>query len=295
MRNFIPKPQSPSNVFIPSSAFASLMYQVFGEKSIIALAYVMASNFADVILKHTGSFPMLFFFGNKGSGKSFLGSILGGFSGNYVAPFIYPTGTKRELDFYIKHFHNTIAFIDEFKNDSDYHKTEFLKSIYNGYGVGFGNPLTNEVESAYVSTGLIICGQEIPNDDVALYNRFILLKFNDNLFEGKQVDSVGVINKWLGSSDYNNQVYTTLTQKQIDQFKAQFQGQYFSIKDSLLNAFHKNDEHRTVGSMAAIIASWRIISEFIEYPFSYENVSKTAVETIKQQNDLIKRQIDNGI
>ncbi|MBK8880741.1 MAG: hypothetical protein IPN74_20210 [Haliscomenobacter sp.] len=66
------------------SQWAKLFVKVYGDKGKIGILFLVATFFRDIIFKHVGSFPMLFLFGMKGSGKSAFRTSLKSLYGNYT-------------------------------------------------------------------------------------------------------------------------------------------------------------------------------------------------------------------
>jgi hypothetical protein len=94
------------------------------------LGYQKEGCFRDIIVKRFGFFPLLNFFGPKVTGKTELAACMLHFFGNaHPGPNINNT-TKPALADHVARFSNALCHIDEYKNNLEYEKIEFLKGVW---------------------------------------------------------------------------------------------------------------------------------------------------------------------
>ena len=73
--------------------------------------------------------------------------------------------------------------LDEYKNDLDIRKIAYLKGLWGGGGQTKKNTNTDGMAAqTIVTTGVALCGQDKPTQDMALYTRVIFLAFSKTSF-----------------------------------------------------------------------------------------------------------------
>lgn len=172
---------------IPLAQFTSQIFRVFGDNGRIGFCFLLATLFRDIVTAETRSFPILNLFGPKGSGKSELGHTLMSFfiAGN-VPPNIQ-NATLPALNDTVAAVANALVHIDEFKNDIDLYKREFLKGLWDGTGrTRMNMDLDKKKETTSVDAGIILSGQEMATADIALFSRFIYLTFDRSEFSKEE-------------------------------------------------------------------------------------------------------------
>ena len=97
---------------------------------------------------------------------------------------------------------NTLAVLDEYKNDLDIRKIAYLKGLWGGGGQTKKNTNTDGMAAqTIVTTGVALCGQDKPTQDMALYTRVIFLAFSKTSFNQNEKrayeDLVSVCNMGL--------------------------------------------------------------------------------------------------
>ena len=82
---------------------------------------------------------------------------------------------------------NAVVHLDEYKNNLDLEKREFLKGIWDGAGRSRMN-MDNDKrrETTAVDCGVVMSGQEMPTADIALFNRLVFLTFSKTAFSDQE-------------------------------------------------------------------------------------------------------------
>ena len=172
---------------IPLQQFTSQIFRVFGDNGRIAFCFLLATLFRDIVTAETRSFPILNLFGPKGSGKSELGHTLMSFFIIRNVPPNIQNATLPALNDTVAAVANALVHIDEFKNDIDINKREFLKGLWDGTGrTRMNMDLDKKKETTAVDAGVILSGQEMATADIALFSRFIFLTFESAEFTKEQ-------------------------------------------------------------------------------------------------------------
>lgn len=275
----------PNNVSMRD--WATQLISVFKDNAIIGIAFWIAALHRDIMLNTFKNFPLLNLFGPKGTGKSQLAVSLSCLFGIQQTPFNIHNGTKAGLAEHVQQFKNSIAWIDEYKNNIDFDKVETLKSIYDAIG---RNRLNFEKgrrkETTQVNQAVILSGQEMPTADVALFSRMIFCRFNQSEFSSTEKKNYDDLKK------VENKGLSHLS-AQIIQYRKHFEENYYNIYQSTLSDFASelegcNIEDRIMRSMVMIAASFRTISSEVDFPFNYDTLKKAGISALKSQQSQMK-------
>ena len=268
---------------IPLRQFTSQIFRVFGDNGRIGFCFLLATLFRDIVTAETRSFPILNLFGPKGSGKSELGHTLMSFfiAGN-VPPNIQ-NATLPALNDTVAAVANALVHIDEFKNDIDLYKREFLKGLWDCTGRTCMNmDLDKKKETTSVDAGIILSGQEMATADIALFSRFIYLTFDRSEFSKeeqteynrlKELRSLGVSHLTLQLLRHRKKMEVEfkdiyrLTQTEID---AELEGE--RIEDRIKN------------NWLIPLSVLRTLEGALGISVRYEELKPVVLEGIRRQN-----------
>lgn len=268
--------------------YAEKLITVFGDNAKVALCFLFASLFKDIVTSVTTSFPILDLFGPKGTGKSELGrSLTSFFVTNNIAPNINNT-TKAALAEAVAEVSNAVVHLDEYKNNLDLEKREFLKGIWDGAGRSRMN-MDNDKrrETTAVDCGVVMSGQEMPTADIALFNRLVFLTFSKTTFsdqEKRDYENLKVIEK---------RGLTHLTNRLL-QLRGKFQTDFRRVWDETLFDMNEkvrsyNVEDRTLRNWATVLSAYRAIRTDIDVPFTDDDIFKICCKGCIDQNQKTKQ------
>ena len=263
--------------------FLEKLVTVFGDNAKVAFCFLLASLFKDVVTSVTTSFPILSLFGPKGTGKSELGhSLTAFFVASNIAPNINNT-TKAALAEAVAEVSNAVVHLDEYKNNIELEKREFLKGLWDGAGRSRMN-MDNDKrrETTAVDCGVVMSGQEMPTADNALFNRLVFLTFAKTTFSDRE------------KRDYENlkiierRGLTHLT-RQILQLRSVFQTEFRRAWDDTLSDMNDrirthNIEDRTLRNWATVLAAFRCLRDHIDAPFTYDDLFRICCKGCVEQN-----------
>lgn len=166
--------------------WAELFKTVYGENANVGIASIIMSAFVDIIAAVDGNAPLLFMYGEKGSGKSKFAESLSNFffvPNPFSRKFNLNSGTDYAFASFKERFANTFTFYNEYDDKAcPEHWFQQLKAAYDREGRERGMMgVRNKVEIQEV-TGLIgLVGQYITSrDDNSLLSRSIVLTFAPN-------------------------------------------------------------------------------------------------------------------
>lgn len=139
--------------------FTGQFFLVFGDNGKMGFSFLLATLFRDTVTASTsqGFFPVLSLFGPKGSGKTDMGkTLMRFFVTNDKTPNVR-NSTVPALNETVAAVANGLVLLDEYKNDLDSVKVEFLKGLWDGSGRQRMNmDLDKRKEVTAVDSGVII-------------------------------------------------------------------------------------------------------------------------------------------
>ena len=183
---------------------------------------------------------------------------------------------------------NALVHIDEFKNTIDIDKREFLKGLWDGTGRNRMNmDKDKKREVTRVNSGIILSGQEMATADIALFSRFIFLRYDKSEFtpESKM--------KFQRLKELRKMGCTHLTMDILRNralFEAEYAHSYKQVQEDLRKALeNKGVEDRIANNWASVLAAFHCLQNRLDLPFSYADLLTIAVDGIMEQNKETKR------
>lgn len=268
--------------------YTDLLIKVFGENAAIAVCFYLASLFRDIIVKKFNFFPILNLFGPKGAGKTELAvSILQFFGKQNKGPNLNNT-SKAALADHVAQFVNAVIHIDEFKNNIDYEKIEFLKGLWDGTGRTRMNMKKDEKkETTAVDSGIILSGQEMPTADNALFSRLVYLTFYKTEYSDKEK---ALFNRL---KDVEKSGLTHIT-NDILMHRKHFIKNYFQAYDKCMEDIQlalENHiiEDRILRNWVILVSAFLTLRDKINLPFTYNDILSIASRQLIIQNQETKR------
>ena len=263
--------------------FALRLIGVFGENASIALCYLLATLFRDIIFRRTRHFPILNLFGEKGTGKTTLATSLQSFFLHGIDPPNLGVTSVPAMNDRVSQAVNTLVVLDEYKNDLDIRKIAYLKGLCGGQTKKNTNT-DGMAAQTIVSTGVALCGQDKPTQDMALYTRVIFLAFSKTSFNQVEKrnyeDLVALCNMGL-----THLTIEILSHREL--FEKNFPEIYSITKRELATKFENESIHdRIFGNWVIPLAAYRTLETVLDVPFSYADLFETAVKGIRSQNEL---------
>lgn len=262
---------------------ATAMLKVFGDNGKVGIAFLVATLFRDIITANVKAFPMLNLFGPKGSGKSELGHTLMSFFIIQNIPPNLSNSTIAALSEAVAQCANAIVHLDEFKNNIDLDKREFLKGLWDSAGrTRMNMDRDKKREQTRVDSGVIISGQEMATADIALFSRFIYLTFNKTEFTTAESNAFAELDH-LRKLGFTHLTLQILNQRET--FKQNFAAMYNATSSDVMNKLGKEIcESRIINNWTTVAAAFRTLENTLDIPFTYKELLDICVEGIKRQN-----------
>ncbi len=274
-------PDTHSSISFPD--VATLMAEVFGDNAKIAICYLLASLHRDIITSYTVNFPILNLFGPKGSGKTELGITLMRFLTVGDKPLNLRNTTGPSLSQMLSMAANSLVLLDEYKNSLDMRIVEIIKGAYDGVGrARMDMDRGKQIERTPVDCGVIVCGQEMPTLDIAMFTRMIYLPTSITVHDREAKDKFNHLSdiRKLGLQHLTMQVLSHRTK-----FSSLFYEEYIDVSDEVCSLIDGYDvEDRLWRNWAILLTSYKILQEPLRLPFEYSEIRGMCVEGIKRQN-----------
>ncbi|MHC1707502.1 MAG: DNA primase [Bacteroidales bacterium] len=268
--------------------YSQKLIDVFGENARIAVCFYIATLFRDLIVKQFQFFPILNLFGPKGAGKTELAISIMQFFGHQAKGPNLTNTTKPALADHVAMFSNALCHIDEYKNNIEYEKIEFLKGLWDGTGrTRMNMDKDRKKETSSVDAGIVLSGQEMPTADIALFSRLIFLSFSKVSYSDHEKALFIDLKETekLGLTHITHQIL-----KHRDYFKQNFVSNYQIASNDLNKEIGPiSIEDRTFRNWLIVLAAYRTLKEFIEVPWTYTGLVKETAQLIIRQNTETKK------
>ena len=261
--------------------------KVFGKEGSVVLLFGISCIFLDIISKSMGCFPLLFLYGEGGTGKSKLATFIQNLFGTPQPPLKLSerANTDKGRIRKMAQFVNAVVFMEEYINSLDDATIKTLTGIYDRIGYERSDMTTiYGTESIPINSGVIMSGNEYPTND-PLVQRLIVLDFYKNEFSDQEREDF--------------QKLKQINDKGITVILGEILGYRDNIKESFDNVFSEESRllskavrekgispsERMVQSYSMILTIHKIISPLLSIPIKYDELSDFLVEKIRVQSE----------
>ena len=273
--------------------YSAKFVRVFGENAKIALCFYFAAVFRDIIVKRFGIFPILNMFGPKGAGKTACAESLVQFFGRLAkAPNVHNT-SKAALGEHVATSCNAIAHIDEYRNDIEMEKREFLKGMWDGVGrTRMNMDKDKKKETTSVDQAIVLTGQQMATADIALFSRMIFLSFTQTEYSDQErLDFVSL--KEIEKRGLTHITHQLLRLRPI--FGDNYMEKVKELNEKMRELLHNEVvEDRIFNNWLIPIAAYATLNEHLELPWDIHETTKMAVRLMVAQNKETKKNDDLG-
>ncbi|MDE7080046.1 MAG: DNA primase [Muribaculaceae bacterium] len=281
-RSFICTPESPGALSM--HGFVSGITESFGDAGAIAFSYLLAACFRDVCYPlNQGAFPILNLFGEKGTGKSTLASLLQTVFMRFCKPPSLDALTIPAFNDLMTQSVNYLNVVDEYKNDVHPSKINFLKTVFDGAGQSKKNMDGDKrIFRSVVTSSLAICGQDKPTQDMALFSRLIFIHLTRTQFSEEQLCR---LNDFVARCAKGN---IHLLLRILDcrkDFEARFPDAFERARKDLSELAGRGVVARVLNSWSICMAALAVMQDLIDIPISYEALLPVAAGFLIRQNE----------
>lgn len=283
----------------PSVSFkewCELMVQVHGPNAIVGILYLCSCFIREKIFERLDNlFPHLNFFGLPGSGKNQLAASLTAWFGKYRPPVHIVNATDAAFFRRIAQVRNGLAWYDEYSNNVEHKRVEALKQFADGTGrsrAQIDNP--NRTNSSQVNSGCIISGQQQPTADIALFTRCISLNFSSTEFSAeskerharlKKIEQEGRLPAFAARLHH-------LRPQMLESFNLEFEATYKRFQELIYGSPVMD---RIVRSYTAMLTTFRLLKEKLDFSFQEEEVEAVLVKSILTQKESVFQENETSI
>jgi hypothetical protein len=269
--------------------WSDLFISVYGDNGKVGIAFFFFALFSDIIFEKTKAAPMLFLFGQRGSGKGTMANSLMTLYGYAQDPLMLG-GASTVVGFMRKlgQFRNAIVWLDEYKNDIGERKIESLKNIWDRVGYERGvKDSSNKTQTTPVTSSAIISGQEIPNVEPALFSRCVLCEFKAMQRSQEEVNNFNALRK-MEETGISAVTMEALAHR--DAMRQQFFKCYSEISASLRQAFGDQDViERQIINYSILAATVMVLESKLKLPFNTSELLQIAERYITRQSEMMKQ------
>lgn len=270
-----------------ASWMESMVYH-YGNKGVIGIVFNFSALFRDVFLDKYRSFPLLGGIGEKGSGKSDFGQVLSNFFYYNQKPLFLPQTTQVAVNTRLSKVRNTVVFMDEYKEIGV--KDEVKDTMTNGYG-GKGREVgtlkRGQNKSNYIESAIYYAGQFRPTyQENATAERSIILNFPKMKYS---LENKVKFEKFMESTSKGMSSLIVDIIQHRDFFMEKLTDVYPEISEDLKNSFDTSGiSDRILKNYLVLLVSYKILSEKIDFPFSYQKFKSICILGIQQNSESIQ-------
>lgn len=262
--------------------------KVHRENGKIAIAFIIATLFRDFIHRIHTVFPLLFGFGDIGTGKSYMAQSVSALFFGKMAPFNLNSGTNVGFSRKLETVKNSVVWFDEYDNNIDLARFQRLKAAYDGAGHQKGTMTNNKTKSTKVNAAAMITGQYLPTrDGNALFSRCLILPFTKKSKElsKEEIEAGSTLKKWEGEGLSSLLVEIIKFRGLIED---EFQNNYFEIMDEFKSSLKgEYYDGRVLLNFVLVLVPIKILEEKLDLPFSFQEIKELAMDMVKTQSDQI--------
>lgn len=287
LRNYR-KFQHKQNDAMSFQKWSTQFIKVYGDNGRVAIAFYLIAVFRDLIQAEVNFTPMLFLFGQRGSGKSEMVKSLMCLFGEAQDPLMLG-GASTVVAFMRKlsQFRNTITWFDEYKNDIGEKKIESLKNIWDGVGYERGvKDNSNKTTTSQIRASAILSGQEMPNVEPALFSRVSLLEFKQTQYSQAEINEYNVL-KRMQNASLTSVTHEVLSHRPTVQ--SDFKKKFDEVAENFRNIFQGSDViERQINNHAALVTMVWLLGVKLKLPFTYVDMIKISEKLIPQQSSMMR-------
>ena len=268
--------------------YSKKMIEVYGENAVIGICYYIATIFSDFLVKIFKWFPVLNLFGPKGAGKSEMAVSLLQFFGPQDKGINIANTTRPGLADHVAMFSNALVHIDEYKNNLEFEKIEFLKGLWDRKGrTRMNMEKDRKKETTSVDVGVVLSGQEMPTADIALFTRLIFCSFT----KCEYTDAEKIMFKELKDMEEKGISHITHDILEHREYFMEHFLENFKAASKELTNLNKDTviEDRIFNNWTLIIAAYRTLKDKVHIAMKYEEILKVSAELILRQNQETKK------
>lgn len=276
---------------ITFSQWANLMYKVYGNKGIVAIAYTILTVYRDIVFDVDNNCPHLYAYGEPSSGKSkWAESITAVFFKNRSA-LNMNSGTINAFFAFMSLYANCPAHLNEFDQETmGMERFQAIKSAFDGEGRERGKVgPKNATEIQKVVSTLILTGQKLVTiDDNSVVTRCIIEAFST--VENRSQEQINAYDSLKG---YEKQGLNSMLEELV-MLRQHFQSNYKNSLNNQLSYWRKNNpkagqlNQRILQNWAHLFTCYFLASQHIQLPVITEDFKNYCFEAAEKWSGFIR-------
>jgi hypothetical protein len=247
---------------------------------ISAFLFGITCLFRDIIVDKLQHFPILFLYGEGGTGKDELGKTIMTLTGEFQQPINLEAdiSTQKAGIRYLAQFVNGIGMFSEFKRGNP--KLEgLLKSVYDNIGYSRGNIESHiSMDEIPTESGVILTGNDFPESD-PLIQRTIWNQMDKNVFTNDEKLELQKFNKMTKKGLSFFAVELLKDRKMVEELFLDKHSQ----STTMLSAIFPKVRTRMIDNLATITAIYEIFKDKINFVFTQHDIIEHYKIGINQQ------------
>lgn len=264
--------------------WSQLYFQAFGYTGSVVLTFTVATVFSDYIFFVKNNFPLLFIYGEGGSGKGTMLQYGQQLFGQPQPPLklTEKANTDKARVRKFATFCNVPVNLEEFSNSIDMAGVKTLTNLYDRFGYERSSMETRYgTETVPIRSTVMITGNEYPADD-PLMQRCILEDADKNKFTDEQVTAFRALKKL-------NEAGITSVLIELLNYRSGVEKIFREVYESEYDNFRKETQEmevpsRMVENYSVLLAVHRCMEHLgLCWPFPYDDFKKHLIECLRNQ------------
>lgn len=277
------------------SDWASQYCKVFGKQGWVAMAFWYATINSDLVFDRLKRFPLLFLYGQRGTGKgALIESILKLFGKGQPQIMLGGESSVKSFMRTLAQKTNAFVWLDEYKNNINKNAIESLKNIYDRIGYSRANKdMTNRTTTMPINSVAIVSGQEMPTIEPAFYSRNIIL----NMVERDLTDADRETYDKLKMMENDGiSFFSAIAFSHRKTFIELFDEYYNEQRAWVVKAVKGEGEviERLIVNYSMMITCAKIMTEIFTLPFNFKEFQGYCLELFKNQFQIMSTTTDGS-
>lgn len=259
-------------------------YTIYGEIGIPVMLHTMSCLFSDIIFETMNGFPILFIYGEGGSGKSSGIKSAQRLLGSPQDPLkLSGSNTDKSKIRTFAQFVNSMIFLDEYVNNEII--DELLKGLFDRYGYKRATmDRSYNTETVPIQSGVAVAGNYIPYNE-PLITRLLFLTHNKNVYSEKEKKMLAWFDDWSSKGSCNvTHSLLALRKYAEDNYKNMHRK---NVELIMGRKESRDSVSRMIDSYAVQLTMYDMITlNGMQMPFTREVLENYLMQCLKAQNEL---------
>lgn len=274
--------------------FARQFYTVHRDAGAMALMFAYSCLFSSIIYPVMDGFPIMFLYGEGGSGKGTMMKQLQHLWGKPQdpTPLSSNASTVKGVIRGLAQFVDTLIPFEEFSPGVHDDIIQLIKNIWDRFGYKRANKSQGfDTNVVPINSGVMITGNYYPSQEDMMLQRLIVLEMNNNTFSDQEREAFQKLKDMIegGITSVTNSLLNLRPMIEQD-FRKVFRPEEKYWSDQLK---HLDITERMAKNLAVLSSMHRLISHKMHLPFTYEKFCEIAKQYMTIQSE--KRSVGGDV